>query len=54
MEAMVATSRSVSQDKFLERENKLKYDKHIRTIDMILKEKVNPLDVYADKTKRTA
>ena len=54
MEALVATSRSISQDKFLEREKRQKYDKHVRTVDMILKDKPNPLDKYAQDTEKTA
>ena len=48
MQAIVDTSRSISQDKFLEREKRLKYDKHVRTVDMILKDKPNPLDKFAN------
>ena len=32
MEAMVTTSRSISQDKFMERTKQQKYDKHVRNI----------------------
>ena len=52
MEALVATSRSISQDKFMEREKKLKYNRHVRKVDDILKEKMNPLVEYARETQK--
>lgn len=33
MEALVANSRSIGNDQFLERQQKLKHDRHIKKVD---------------------
>lgn len=43
MEALIATSRAISNDKVLERENQRKYSQHIKKVCDISSHKVNPI-----------